>query len=94
MMTRKVKAPEREQGDRLGYGAEGYGYKDTGQFTKIPVPKKKVDDTDWESVAKSPKMGDGSGIPVSKKQLKKEKDIDKKIRGKLGLAEAMNYKQK
>ncbi len=90
MAPKIKKKTEREQGDRPGYGTPGYGVKDTGQFTKIPVPKKKVDDTDWESVAKSPKMGNGSGVPVSKAQLKKEKDIDRKIREKLGLAAALN----
>ncbi len=81
---------QREQGDRPGYGTEDYGYKDTGQFTKIPLEKKKPVKTGGESTVKSPKVGDGSGVPVSKKQLQKEADEDMQIRRKLGLAEAMN----
>ncbi len=93
-MTRKVKAPEREQGDRNyvtgDYGTEDYGYKDTGQFTKIPIEKKKKVKTKDEAVTKSPKVGDGSGVPLSKAQVKKEKDEYMQMRKKLGLAEAMN----
>ncbi len=84
----------RDSYDRKGYGAEGYGVKDTGQFTKIPLKKKKKKkNMSGEAVAKSPEMGDGSGIPVSKEQLAKEEAIDFNIRKKLGLASTMNPKK-
>ncbi len=93
MAPKTRKKTEREQGDRPGYGTQGYGIKDTGQVTKIPInPKTGIDVASavGEAVAVSPQMGDGSGVPVSKRQLQKEKDEDMQIRRKLGLAESMN----